>query len=516
MASVSATQLDPIAPVSAGRVPHALVMMLVIIIAAVGLTYVIPSGEFQRRPSGLVVAGSYHGVPKDFAAALSVKATRVAGTAVPASPVAIVSAIPAGMTQSASLIFMILFIGGMFGVLQETGALETAIERLLVVTRGNPMIVVPVVMICLAAGSSFLGLISEYLVIIPMALVLSERLGYDALFGTAIVAIAAKIGYLTSVTNPLALAVAQPIVGVPVFSGAAFRAVTFAVFLPIGIWYVLRNRTARSPSIGTLPEVIRSRESMSTPAGRRDSAPRLMAGRESGPTSFRRRDSGAGGMRAQSRSKLSGRQIAVLLVLAGTIVLMIVGVRAYKWSNPELAATYIVAAILIAVVGGVGSRESSQAFIHGMQGMMLAALLVGLAAAVELILRDAMVLDSIVAYLTRSLAGKPPVIVANMMMLMQMAIDVFIPSTSGKAAITMPILGPIGQLAGVSGQVTVQAFLFGNGLMNTLTPTSGMLLAYLATGRVSFGRWIRFVMPLAVVLILLCCAALTIEVLIGQ
>jgi uncharacterized ion transporter superfamily protein YfcC len=171
---------------------------------------------------------------------------------------------------------------------------------------------------------------------------------------------------------------------------------------------------------------------------------------------------------------------------------------------------------LIAVVGGVGSRESSQAFIHGMQGMMLAALLVGLAAAVELILRDAMVLDSIVAYLTRSLAGKPPVIVANMMMLMQMAIDVFIPSTSGKAAITMPILGPIGQLAGVSGQVTVQAFLFGNGLMNTLTPTSGMLLAYLATGRVSFGRWIRFVMPLAVVLILLCCAALTIEVLIGQ
>src|SRR5204862_4823285 len=112
--------------------------------------------------------------------------------------------------------------------------------RLLVLTRGDARVVVPIVMILLAAGSTFLGLISEYLVVIPMALLLSERLGYDALFGTALVTIAAKIGYLTSVTNPLALAIAQPIVGVPVFSGAGFRAATFAIFLPIGIWFLLR------------------------------------------------------------------------------------------------------------------------------------------------------------------------------------------------------------------------------------------------------------------------------------
>jgi uncharacterized ion transporter superfamily protein YfcC len=176
---------------------------------------------------------------------------------------------------------------------------------------------------------------------------------------------------------------------------------------------------------------------------------------------------------------------------------------------------YIAVAIAIAVVGGTNSRDASQAFVRGMQGMMLAGLLVGLAAAVEVILRDGMILDSIVAYLTRSIEGKPPVIVANLMMLMQMAIDVFIPSTSGKAAVTMPILGPIGQLAGVSGQVSVQAFLFGNGLMNTLTPTSGMLLAYLATGKISFGRWIRFILPLAAGLFVLCILSLTIAVLIG-
>jgi uncharacterized ion transporter superfamily protein YfcC len=439
-------------PIARRAMPHALVMMLLIVTAAVALTYLIPAGEFTRAKGGLVVPGSFH---------------TVAST--PASPIMIVSSIPAGMVKSATLIFMILFIGGMFGVLQATGALEAGIERLLVATRGNARIVVPVVMIVLAMGSTFLGLISEYLIVIPIALLLAEWLGYDALFGTALVTIAAKIGYLTSVTNPLALAVAQPIVGVPVFSGLWFRAITFVVFLPIGIIYLLKR--------------CRPGSAVQTAIG--------------------------------ETSRLTLGQIAVLLTLLVAIVAMVYGVEELKWGNPELSAMYIGVALAIAVVGRVPSREASQAFIKGMQGLVLAAILVGLASAVEVILREGKILDSIVAFLTRSVEGKPPVIVANLMMLMQMVIDVFIPSTSGKAAVTMPILGPIGQLAGVSGQVTVQAFLFGNGLMNTLTPTSGMLLAYLATGKVSFSQWIRFILPLAALLFVLCLVSLTIAVLIG-
>jgi uncharacterized ion transporter superfamily protein YfcC len=326
-------------------------------------------------------------------------------------------------------------------------------------------------MIALAAGSTFLGLISEYLVLIPIAVVLAEQLGYDALFGTAMVTIAAKIGYLTSVTNPLALVVAQPIVGVPVFSGAAFRAATFVVFLPLGIWFLLRA-ARRAPADVTID-------------AQHDVEP------------------------------MSGRHSAALVVLLAAIVLMVVGVQRFSWGNSELSAMYVGVALVLAIVGRLGSREAAQAFLRGMQGMMLAAILVGLAAAVEVILRQAMVLDTVVAGLTRTTQGRSPVVVAVLMMFVQMIIDVFIPSTSGKAAITMPILGPIGHLAGVSGQVTVQAFLFGNGLMNTLTPTSGMLLAYLAAGGVSYGRWIRFVAPLALVLFVLCVLALIIAVAIG-
>lgn len=459
--------------------PHAVVMMLAIIVAAVALTYVVPSGEYARTPTGLVVPRSYRVVPKDYSTILTVDPPRpAAGTAQPARPVAIVSSIPTGMIRSAALIVMILFIGGMFGVLQESGALEAGIERLLAITGGNAVVVVSILMIALAAGSTFLGLISEYLIVIPMALVLAERLGYDALFGTALVTIAAKIGYLTSVTNPLALAVAQPLVGVPVFSGAAFRAVLFVVFLPIGIWYLFRRTRLDRVTVGVAPI-----------------------------------DGASAEQRAAAR--LTGRHRLVLVMLVFAIGAMVYGVKNLRWGSSELAAMYVAMAIVIAVAGGVSSRAASQAFIRGTQGMVLAALLVGLAASVEVILRDAMVLDTIVDFLTRAVRHQPPVVVANVMMGIQMVIDVFIPSTSGKAAVTMPILGPIGQLAGVSGQATVLAFLFGNGLMNTLTPTSGMLLAYLATGQVSYGRWIRFILPLALVLLALCAVALSVSVLAG-
>ncbi len=451
--------------------PHALVMMLLIIIAAVALTWVVPAGTFARTKAGLVLPGTYHTIPKHYAAALLRPMTSTDSLAYPASPIAIVSSIPAGMIDRASLIFMILFIGGMFGVLEEAGALSAGIDRLLAATRGNINVLAPALMLVIACGSTFLGLISEYLVIIPLIVLLAERLGYDALIGVAIVTIAAKIGYLTSVTNPLPLVIAQPIVGVPVFSGAGFRLVTFVVFLLLGIAFLLQRTkryTARASSVDLPPA-----------------------------------------------SRLSHRHIAMLALLGLAVLVMVYGAQRLSWGNPELAAMYVAASLLLAIIAGLESRRAAQAFLRGMQGMMLAAVLVGLASAVEIVLRNSYVLDSIIAGLSRAVEGRHPIFVGQLMVAIQMIINVFIPSTSGQAAVTMPILGPIGQIAGVSGQVTVQAFLFGNGLTNIITPTSGMLLAYLATGRVGYGEWLRFVAPLAALLAALCLTATAVAVMIG-
>lgn len=447
-------------------------MMLLIICCAILLTYVISSGEYQRK-DGLVIPGTYHTITKDAGLESLLRGAppkSTAAQAYPASVVTLFAAIPAGMVRAAPLIFMVMFIGGMFGVLRKTGALDAGIDRLLALTRGNVYFLTPLLMVALCAGSSFLGLISEYLVVIPMVVLLAQRIGLGPLFATALVAIAAKLGYLSSVTNPLAVAIAQPIVGVPVFSGLWLRLVIFVIYLGLGIayllWYVRKTGFA-------LPKDVDRSE------------------------------------------KLSLRHLAILLVLGASIVGLIVGTRTWAWHSSELAAYYIFLALVIAVISGLPSRDTAEAFIDGMKGMILGGLLIGLASSVEIILRDSLVLDTVIHDLAAWVDGKSAVVVAQGMVLIEVVLDVLIPSTSGKAAISMPLLGPIGALSGVTGQTTVLAFLFGNGLTNMVTPTSGMLLAYLATGGVGYGQWIRFILPLVGVLFVLSMIIMAIAVAIG-
>jgi uncharacterized ion transporter superfamily protein YfcC len=358
----------------------------------------------------------------------------------------------------------------MFGVLRKSGALDAGIDRLLGITKGNVYWLTPVLMVAIACGSTFLGLISEYLVIIPMMLILAERLGLTPLFATALVTIAAKVGYLASVTNPLALVIAQPIVHVPILSGAGLRLAVFVVFLAAGIAYL------------------------------------LLYVKRSGYTPPQQHDHGA---------RLSPRHLAVLAVIGASILVLVVGTSTWHWGDTQLGAFYIVEGMVIAAVTGMHMRTACDAFVDGMKGMMLAGLLIGLAKAIEIILHDSLVLDTVIYHLAAIVEGRSRIFAAEGMVLVQMVLDVLIPSTSGKAAISMPILGPIGHLAGVSGQSVVLAFLFGNGLTNMITPTSGMLLAYLAAGRISYSAWLRFILPLFAVFTLLAMATMIIAVAIG-
>lgn len=452
-------------------IPHPVIMMLLIIIAAVVLSWLIPSGLFDRAPNGHVLPGTYHVIPKHYSLqALLWPQHSTHAAAYPADIASLVSSIPIGMTHAAGLIFMIMFLGGMFGVLRASGALDAGVERLVAATGGNVYVLAPVLMIVLSAGSTFLGLISEYLVLIPMALVLAEKLRLGPLFAVALIAIPAKIGYLASVTNPLPLVIAQPIVGVPVFSGLPFRLVLWVVFLAIGMAYLL---------------VLLARSGF-TPSQEVHEAP-----------------------------KLTGRQTAILLAIALGVVAIVYGAGNLHWGNLQLGAFYIFLGLLIAVLGGMDAEHAAESFVDGMKGMMLAALLVGLAGAVEEVLRNALVLDTIINDLAALAQNKAPVLVAQALVGIEIILDVLIPSTSAKAAISIPILWPIAQLSGLGGQTTVLAYLIGNGLTNMVTPTSGMLLAYLSTGRVPYGTWIRFILPLWAVLLVLSLIAAAVAVVIG-
>jgi uncharacterized ion transporter superfamily protein YfcC len=301
----------------------------------------------------------------------------------------------------------------------------------------------------LALGSTFLGLYSEYLVIIPLVAVVGQRLGLPNLYSVAVVIVGARIGYAASVTNPVALAVAQPLAGVPVFSGLGQRLAIFLTMLILGMGYVLLY-LRRVPKVRYVPHATR----------------------------------------------LPFHQVAVLVCLALGGVAVLIATRLLSWSNVQLSGAFIGLSVLLALAGRLRAEVAADAFVEGMKSMLLAALLIGLAGAAAVILESSQVLDTLIDGITRVVQGHAPGFVATGVMVAEMALDVFIPSVSGKAAISMPILAPVAHLSGLSGQMTVTAFLMGGGLTNLVTPTSGILMAYLAAARVGYGEWIRFIAPL--------------------
>lgn len=445
-------------------------MMLAAMALAILLTWLVPSGQHDHvstKENAAVIAGTYKPLPKTRDLAALLPHEQRPGVAQPVSPIAVATAIPEGLKRSAPLIFMILMLGGMFGVLRATGALDAGIQRLIGISKGNVAVLVPVLMVALSAGSTFLGIISEYLLLIPVMIALGERLGRSRMFGFALITLAAKIGYLASVTSPVALLIAQPIVGVPVFSGLGFRLTIWIVFLAITVVAVLRTNRI----VGVVEPIVSER--------------------------------------------LAPRHLGVLAVAGAAIALLVYGSIARGWDDGEFSALFIFTAAAIAAIAGMRPVLAAHLFVDGMKLLLLAALLVGMGRAVEVILREGQILDTIIEAMSLRIHGLPPVIVAPIIMMVEMVLTLLIPSTSAKAALSIPILGPIAASAGVSGQTTVLAFLLGNGLVNMLAPTSGMLLAYLAAAGIPYNQWLRFALPVFLLLTILSVAAMMIAVLIG-
>lgn len=446
-------------------------IMLLAMLAAIAMTWIVPSGSFARSGKGdnaPVIAGTYAERAKPITwEALRPDHEAAPGLARPVSPLAVATAIPAGLSRSAGLIFMIMLLGGLFGVFRASGALDAGIERLIAISGGRVTVLVPVLMLAISAGSTFLGLISEYLLLIPVMVALARKLGRSPMFGFAVLTVAAKIGYLCSVTNPVALLIAQPIVGLPVFSGLGFRLGLWVLFLAIGIGWILVF-------------------------DRREQAPEPVGGQ-----------------------RLAAAHIGALLVMAAVIALLVYGSLALDWDDAEFAALFVCAAIVMTPVARMPASAATAAFLTGMKSMVLAGLLVGMGRGVELILREGQILDTIINAVSHHVSGLPPVLVAPLLMLFEMGLTLLIPSTSAKAALSIPVLGPIAAHAGVSGQTTVLAFLLGNGLVNMVAPTSGMLLAYLAAAGIPYGQWLRWVLPLAGMLAVLSAGATMLAVMIG-
>ncbi|WP_339746618.1 hypothetical protein [uncultured Maricaulis sp.] len=458
--------------VKRARPTNPVIILLGILLLATLMTWLVGSGSYERA-GRLIVPDSYVPLAKDWSlSGIFIPVEARDGMAAPVSLTGTLRAIPEGLQRGANLIFMVLIIGGLFGILDRAGVVENGINRLLHAVKGNVMVLVAALMTIFSAGSAFLGLASEYLIIIPVMTALAARIGLPTIVGFAIVTIAVKIGYLASVTNPIPLTIAQPLVGVPIFSGAGLRLAFYAVFLTAGIGFLLyRVRGMTDGKAITVTD--------------------------------------------HPVPDINWREGAMLAILVAGIGVILTGSTRWAWSHHELSACYIAMSLGLAVVSGLSANESAEAFISGMKKVLLASSLIGVAMAVTVVLEDGRILDTIVHTLNGAVGEHGPYITAVAMFGSQLVLDFLIPSTSGQAAVTMPILAPLAQLADVGPQTTVIAFLFGNGITNMLTPTSGTLLAYLAAGRIEWLDWAKFIAPLWAGFIAIACVLLGVAVWLG-
>lgn len=435
------------------KAPNPIMILACIIILSAIATYIVPAGVFERVED--TVTGRMVVDPNTF-------------HYIEQSPVGIFDvfkSVTLGLQNSASIIFFLFMIGGAFAVMEATGAIKTGMGNMVKKMAGKEVLLIPICMVVFGLGSCFAANYEEFLAFIPLVISICLAMGFDSITAVAVVFCAAGAGYAGGCTNPFTVGVAQGISGLPLFSGMGLRFVSFVLFLIVAIvyvtWYALRIR--KNPRLSAMSDV----------------------------------DMGdMAKIDVNNVQKLTKRHIAVLLIFAGTIIALVVGVVKYGFYIDELAALFLISGILSGIAGGLKPGQIADEFVKGCGNLIFACVMIGLCSAATLILQNANILDTMIHFLAGLLKGLPAALSACGMFVIQDIINILIPSGSGQAAVTMPIMAPLADLIGVTRQTAVLAFQFGDSFTNVITPTGGTIMAALAMGKISYGKWAKFFLPL--------------------
>ena len=454
------------------RIPHVFALLTIIIFICSLATYVVPSGVYQRetkkidgRDRTLVVTGTFSEVPKHFSlrGVLIGDGEAAKDKASPVSVQGFLTAIPRGLEQSADIVFFIFVIGGVFGILQRTGTIPATIRKLLDHLGHSATTLTVIIMLCIAVGGSTLGMGEEFIPLVPVFLLISHRLGYDRIFGLAMVMLAADMGFAAATTNPFTVNIAQGIAELRLNSGIGLRIGFFVCCMSLTLLHVLRYgaRIKRNPAASLMAD----------------------------DTTEMHDDN-------LDDFAFNGAHLLTLICCGVIFAGILYGVQALDWWMADMAGGFFLMGIIAAVVCRLSLEDAAKAFTKGMEEMVVAALVVGFARGIQVVLTDAQILDTVIHSAATVLQEVPPYVSAVGMFFFQTTLNFFIPSGSGQAAVTMPLMAPIADVLGLTRQTAVLAFQFGDGLSNTIIPTSGVLMAMLALAKIPYTKWLRFVLPL--------------------
>jgi uncharacterized ion transporter superfamily protein YfcC len=473
------------------KFPTAFTILFALIVVVAALTWIIPAGEYQRAFNETLgkdapVPGTYTQVEPNPQGIGAVLMAPIAGLYDPAT----------GMANAIDVAVFVLVIGGFLAVVTRTGAIDAGIGWLLTALRGREIWMIPILMAAFAAGGTSYGMAEESLAFYAIILPVFIRAGYDALTGVAVIMLGCGIGTLGSTFNAFATVIASNAAGVPFTDGLVLRVFILFACLAVGIFFVMRyaRRVKADPSRSVVA------------AQREENIAHFLKGAEIGAPlpDFNR-----------------VREI-ILALFALTFVIMLYGVIARGWWMGQMSALFLGMAIVTYVVAKFDASTRMDehtfvdTFVNGARDLLGVALIIGVARGVVVVMDAGKITDTILHAREAALGGLAPVAFINRMLLNQTFLSFVVPSSSGLAVLSMPILAPLSDFAGVARSLVVTAYQSANGWVNLFNPTFAVVMGGLAIGRVSYDRWLRFVWPLLLILAIVISASLSLSAMMSE
>jgi len=416
--------------------PHPLALLFGIAVLAALLSYVLPAGEYERRVDDatgrtVVVAGTYHQVEQS-----------------PVGAFQTALAFPRGLINAAEIIVLVLLAGGAFTVLDESGTLRRGVSSL-IGNSGTGLMIIPVVSLIFAVGGIIENMQEEIIALVPVLLVLTRRAGYPPIVAVAMSVGAAMVGSAFSPINPFQVQLAQKLAELPLGSGGLFRTVFLVLALTWWIGMTMRYAVRTRLPVHAIEH-------------------------------------------AGDDVRMTRQDVITLGIVIATFVILVWGVTSQGWGFNELSALFLIMGIVIGLTNRLGLTGTAEAYAKGFASMASAAVLIGFARAIFVVLEDGRIIDTLVNGLFAPLEGLPLLVSAVGLFAAQTVIHFFVPSVSGHAVLTMPVLVPLSDLLEMSRQVTVLTYQYGAGLGDMITPTNGTLLAILSVAGLTYADWMRF------------------------
>ena len=433
-------------PKSKFKLPDTYVLLTLFIFCAAILTYLLPAGTYEKiADSNAIDPNSFHFIDKT-----------------PVNPFHAVQAISLGLAQSASIIFTVFLVSGAFKIINDTGSIDSAIDALSVRLQKKVIILIPIIMIAMSI-LGYLGIIvNQTIVFIPIGLLIARKLKMDPLVGLSMMYLATYAGFIGSGLDPFTIVVAQNIADLPLLSGMFFRTVVFVIMLLAAIIFLMRY------------------------------AQKVM----DDPTKSLMGTDYEWAVEAHQTAEFSTKHKVILVALFFTFGFYVYGAQQLKWGMNELNTVCILLAIFSGVISGMSFEKMSHSFVDGCKMAVYSAILIGFATAISVVLSSGNIIHTIIYYCSLPLRHMSAYFSAMFIFAFNWVFNFFVPSGSGQAAVVMPILAPLSDVIGLSKQVTVSAYKYGDGITNLIIPTSGTLMGFIGLARVPYDKWLKFITPL--------------------